>query len=301
VVNAVPAGVGWTALLTAYSRAQESREADRLFEDALATAFVAVAHGADIEGGTNLPRLGPAKDDGSSTLWNAFSFYFTQRTPFYDGHIAAAAVAGCEQVVMLGAGLDSRAFRLGLAHGVTIFEVDRAPVHEFKKAVLDQLGAVPTCTRVPVVADITQSMSQPLLQSGFDPSVPTVWVAEGLLMYLSHDEADRLLDEISAMSAPRSRFVGEYFGRSWENADVRYETLEAEDRAVWDLLKREFRDGPAGLHPGEWLTEHGWAPQEITTVSEVGKRTGRPVPEEFSRLDAPQIWLFSGALNTNAA
>jgi methyltransferase (TIGR00027 family) len=300
-ISAIPAGVGWTALLTAYSRAQESREADRLFGDTLAMAFVAVAHGADIEGRANLPRLGPAKDDGSSTLWNAFRFYFTQRTPFYDGHITAAAVGGCEQVVILGAGLDSRAFRLGLAHDVTIFEVDRAPVHEFKSAVLDQNGAVPTCTRVPVVADIAQNMSESLLQSGFDISVPTVWVAEGLLMYLSHHEADQLFDEITKMSVPGSRFVGEYFGRSWENVDVRYETLEAEDRAVWDLLKREFRSGPAGLHPGEWLPEHGWAPQEITTISEVGKRTGRPVPEEFSQLGAPQIWLFSGALNTNTA
>lgn len=59
----VPAGVGWTALLTAYSRAQESRGTDPLFEDSLATAFVRAVHGADLDGRADLPRLGPANAD----------------------------------------------------------------------------------------------------------------------------------------------------------------------------------------------------------------------------------------------
>jgi methyltransferase (TIGR00027 family) len=300
-VGEIPAGVGWTALLTAYSRAQESREGKRLFEDSLAAAFVAAVHGVDVDGRAGLPRLGPAKDDDSSTLWNAFRFYFTQRTPFYDRHVLAAVGDGCEQVVLLGAGLDSRAFRLGMAEGITAFEVDQAPVHEFKQAVLDRQGAVPTCTRVPVVADITNGPSQALLSAGFDPAVPTAWVAEGLLMYFSREEADRLLDEITILSAPGSRIVGEYFSRRWENSDVQYETLETQDRAAWNLLMREFRYGPVADRPDEWLPAHGWAPQEVTTLAQIGKRTGRPVPGEFARPGATQVWLFAGDLSAEQA
>ncbi|MDN3359687.1 SAM-dependent methyltransferase [Actinomadura sp. DC4] len=296
MVGEIPPGVGWTALLTAYSRAQESREAGRLFEDPLAAAFVAAVHGAEAGGRPDLPRLGPAKDDGSSVFWNGFRFFLTHRTPFYDRRTLAAVRDGCAQVVFLGAGLDSRAFRLGMLEDITAFEVDQAPVHAFKQEVLDRHGAVPTCVRVPVVADITKGLSQPLLSAGFDPAVPTAWVAEGLLMYFSRDEADGLLDEITALSAPGSRIVGEYFSCRWENADIEYETLETQDRAAWDLLLRELRYGPVADRPGEWLSSHGWAQQEVTTLAEVGRRTGRPVPSEFARLGATRLWLFVGGL-----
>lgn len=293
-IGELPAGVGWTALLTAYSRAQESREAAPLFDDPLAAAFVAALHGGEINGRSGLPRLGPASDDGSSIFWNAARFYFTQRTPFYDGQITAAVDDGCRQVTVLGAGLDSRAYRLGLDDGVTVFEIDQAPVLEFKDTVVRRHAFVPTCTRVPVVADIRHDLSRSLTSAGFDPATPTVWIAEGLLMYLSRAEADELLDEITALSAPGSRIAAEYFSRHWENADFQYETLEAEDRAAWDLLMREFRYGPVASRPGEWLETHGWTPREVTALAELGSRTGRPVPAEFARPGAPHVWLFSG-------
>ena len=290
----LPEGVGWTALVTAYSRAQESREAERLFEDPLAATFITAVHGSGQETGAEFPRLGPAEDNGSSTLWNAFRFYFTQRTPFYDRQVLAAVEAGCRQVVMLGAGLDSRAYRLGLAADITFFEVDRELTFTFKHDVLDRNNAVPTCDRIPVAADITAGVSAALLTAGFDPAVPTLWVAEGLLMYFTRDQADALLDEISALSAPESRFAGEYFSRPWEKADVDYGTLDAGDQSVWDLLLRSFRYGPAGDHPRDWLSAHGWTLREATTVAEVGERTGRPIPVEFGRPGANQVWLFAG-------
>jgi methyltransferase (TIGR00027 family) len=300
-VGGIPAGVGWTALLTAYSRAQESREAQRLFDDSLAGAFVAAVHGSEVDVRADLPRLGPATDDDSSVLWNGFRFYFAQRTPFYDRHVLAAVDAGCRQVVFLGAGLDSRAFRLGLVEDVTLFEVDQPAVHEFKQAVLDRHGAVATCVRVPVVADLAQGLARSLLPAGFDPRVATVWVAEGLLMYFSREEADALLDEVTVLSAPGSRIVGEYFSRYWANSDVDYETLDAQDRAAWDLLMGAFRYGPVDDRPDKWLAGYGWAAEEVTTVAEVGQRTGRPVPEAFARPGAPQVWLFAGTLAADAA
>jgi O-methyltransferase involved in polyketide biosynthesis len=80
----IPAGVGWPALLTAYGRAQESREAGGLISDPFAPLFIEAASGDGVAGAGDLPRLGPAVDDGSSALWNAWQFYSAQRTVFYD-------------------------------------------------------------------------------------------------------------------------------------------------------------------------------------------------------------------------
>jgi hypothetical protein len=52
---------------------------------------------------------------------------------------------------------------------------------------------------------------------------------------------------------------------------------------------------PAGVDPAAWLSGHGWTPGQVTTVTELGSRRGRPAPPEFARASAPRVWLFDGA------
>ena len=292
----IPEGVGWTALLTAYSRAQESRQAARLFDDPLAATFVAAVTDAEASNGSGLPRLGPAIDDGSSALWNAFRFYFCERTPFYDQHVVRATAAGCRQVVLVAAGLDSRAFRLDPPENVTVFELDQPAVLDFKQAVLDRHRAVPACRRVPVPVDLQGDWAHALSAAGFDETRPAIWVAEGLLMYLSLDEADGLLATVTALSAPGSRFAGEYFSGPWRESDV--ETSDEGERQAWNLVRGAFRYGTAGISPAEWLTGHGWTPGQTTTIAELGDLHGRPVPAEFARASSPRVLLFDGAFGS---
>jgi methyltransferase (TIGR00027 family) len=295
----IPEGVGWTALLTAYGRAQESRQAAKLFDDPLAETFLGAVTDAAVSSEGKLPRLGPAVDDGSSALWNAFRFYFCERTPFYDQHVLRAVEGGCRQVVLVAAGLDSRAFRLGLPEDATVFELDQAAVLDFKQAVLDRHDAAPTSNRVPVRVDLVDDWPPSLLAAGFDGTLPTIWVVEGLLMYLSSSDADRLLARITALSAPGSRFAGEYFSGPWRESDVA--TSNEQERAAWDLVRQAFLYGPAATHaaatsPAAWLAGRGWAPGQVTTITELGSRHGRPAPREFARLSAPRVWLFDGTL-----
>ena len=297
----LPAGVGWTALLTAYGRAQERRESKPLFSDPLAAAFIDAVNGDGVRDDGKLPRLGPAVDDDSSTLWTAFRFYFTQRTPFYDQRLLSAVEAGCRQVVLLGAGLDGRAFRLGLPANVTVFELDQSPVLDFKQTVLTRHDAVPTCRRVPLAADLLGDWPAVLPPAGFDPALPTVWVAEGLLMYLSRADADRLLDRITALSAPGSCMLTEYFSREWQDAEVVNESFDSQDRAAWDLVRGSFLYGPAAEHPATWLSGHGWAAGVITTVGKLGRQSGRTVPPEFGRPGAVQVWLLEGTYAASGA
>ncbi|OBA61811.1 hypothetical protein A5647_10890 [Mycobacterium sp. 1100029.7] len=286
--------MGWTGLMTAYSRAQESIRENRMFTDPLATAIVAAASNVEPVNYPRLPRLGPAKDDGSSTLWNLLSFYFTQRTPFYDRRLLSAIDAGCRQVVLLGAGFDSRAYRLGLPGDINVFEVDQEPVLAFKERVLQHHRLVPDCSRVAVRADLRADIAIPLVDNGFRAEIPTVWIAEGLLMYFTSVQADQLLNRVTALSATGSCFISEYFTRKWGYDEVGYDLLDDQDRAVWDLLTREFLNGPLPQEPGAWLSSHGWEVGARTTVGEFGRASQRDVPPEFMRTDGADIWLFDG-------
>jgi len=289
----LPTGVGWTAFLTAYSRAQESREAIARFDDPFGAMFIGAVTGAEATDDGEFPRVGPAVDDGSSQFWRVMRFYFCARTPFYDQRVLRAVDAGCRQVVLLGAGLDSRAFRLGLGEDVTVFELDQAPVLDFKQAVLGEHGAVPTCARVPVRVDLRDDWPRTLSAAGFDASRPAAWVAEGLLMYLTRGDADRLLAAVTAQSAPGSRLAAEYFSKEWQESDA--VTADEQEKAAWALMRQAFRYGPVADTPADWLAGHGWTPGQTATIVELGTAQGREsVPPEFARPGAPQVLLFDG-------
>ena len=86
-------------------------------------------------------------DDEAVRRARGRAFHVIIRTCFYDDFLQAAAAAGIRQVVLIGAGLDARAFRLGWPSGMTIFEVDLPGVLAAKQRVLDSLSAVPRCRR----------------------------------------------------------------------------------------------------------------------------------------------------------
>jgi methyltransferase (TIGR00027 family) len=292
--------VGWTALLTAYGRAQEARESRPLFHDALAAEFITAYSGTRIDDNGALPDMGPATDRSEALLWNGFKAYFTSRTPFYD-RVVTTTAGTCPQIVMLGAGLDSRAFRLGLHGARTVFEIDRPAVLDFKQDVLDRVGAQPTCRRVPVAADLArEDLATALGKAGFDSEAPALWVAEGLFMYLSADEADRLLDDMRSLSAPGSRLAGEYFSHPWRDANVEYDRLPAADQAIWRQLKNSFVYGPAAHLPADWLAAHGWRSEQVTDVATMLRASGREVPYALGAPDTVRIWLFEAMVPATA-
>lgn len=90
-----------------------------------------------------------------------------------------------------------------------VFEVDQPQVIAFKTATLAQLGAQPTADRRAVAIDLRGDWPTALADAGFDPGRPTAWIAEGLLGYLTAEAQNRLLDRITALSTPGSRFATE--------------------------------------------------------------------------------------------
>ncbi len=264
-----PQGVGKTALGVARVRAQESQREDRLFDDPYAQAFVDAAPGAFPE--EQAVRDRPAAYGPLVSLGAAFYAHAVIRTRFYDDYLAAATAAGSRQVVLLAAGLDTRAFRLAWPAGTRVFELDLPGVLAFKEAVLDARGAVPRCERVTVPADLRENWPAGLTAAGFYPAWPATWLAEGLIIYLTAGEAGRLLSMVSDLSAPRSRLA-------FEHDPAGPDRLTAMARQIPAMRKyTSLWKGGLGDPPG-WLAGHGWRP-EFHRLAALGSSYGRPVPD----------------------
>jgi methyltransferase (TIGR00027 family) len=132
------------------------------------------------------------------------------RTRFFDDYLLGATATGIRQAVILASGLDSRAYRLEWPSGSVVYEIDQPAVIDFKTTTLIGLGAEPTATRRTVGIDLRGDWPAALQAAGFDPSTPTAWLAEGLLIYLPPDAQDTLLDTITGLSAPGSTVATEY-------------------------------------------------------------------------------------------
>ena len=95
------------------------------------------------------------------------------------------------------------------ASGTTVFEIDQPSVVEWKTRTLREMDAEPSAWLRTVAVDLRHDWPAALRAAGFDPAAATAWSAEGLLAFLPSDAQDRLLDNITALSAPGSRLIAE--------------------------------------------------------------------------------------------
>lgn len=201
--------VGATATMVAAARAVATKAADPLINDPYAEPLV---RAVGIDAFTRLISGEVDKADADDPVLNRrqMAEQVAVRTRFFDEFFDDAGKAGIRQAVILASGLDARAYRLAWPAGMTVYEIDQPQVIGFKSATLAALGAVPTTHRRAVGIDLRQDWPTALQQAGFDASQPTAWIAEGLLLgYLPPDAQDRLLDNLTALSAPGSRFATE--------------------------------------------------------------------------------------------
>ena len=226
--------------------AAESERVDRLLDDPYAAAFVAAAPPLF----PDVPSL--SDHDDLAALVEAGITGVAIRTRFFDEHVEAACAAGCRQVVLLAAGLDTRAFRLHWPDDVRLFELDLPELFAFKERVLATQNASPRCDRRVVPADLRSDWSTPLRAAGFEPSRLTTWVAEGLLVYLSRVDAERLLTVVRDFSARGSRLSFDC------DLPDQGSTLDrARDLAGMEAVASMWQGG-LGEDSAAWLRQHGW-------------------------------------------
>ena len=121
--------------------------------------------------------------------------------------------AGSTQVVILGAGLDSRAYRFADAlRGARVFELDLPQTQEYKKArVRDVLGSLPAHVTYAPIDFTRQDLASVLTASGYDPTKKTTFIWEGVTMYIPEAAIDATLRAIASTAAKGSWLVFDYF------------------------------------------------------------------------------------------
>ena len=135
------------------------------------------------------------------------------RTRYIDQRMQDAVAAGATQVVILGAGFDSRAYRFRQAlKNVKVFEVDFGPTQEYKKRrALDVMGPAPANLTYVAVDFTKQKASAVLKRAGFRPDRKTFFIWEGVSMYLTEQAVRDFLRDIAANMTPASQLVFDHF------------------------------------------------------------------------------------------
>jgi methyltransferase (TIGR00027 family) len=287
----IATSVGATAVMVALARAAETASADPLIRDEFAQPLVSTPELAAVrEQVAAWWAPEPDADDPDFAVDSQQMInYQAVRTHFFDAYFVEAAASGIRQVVLLAAGLDSRAYRLDWPAGTTVYEIDLPKVLDYKAQTLADVGATPTADRRGVPVDLRHDWPQALRHAGFDPSVPTAWLAEGLLPFLPAAAQEAMFASIDTLSGPGSRVAVEIFGldsahreealEKWEQRKAK-RAARGEDTSFnpFDL----WFDDEGRPDPADWFAAHGWASAAVGAREEA-VRLGRPPQSEDRR------------------
>jgi methyltransferase (TIGR00027 family) len=260
-----------TAQYMALFRAVESARPrdERLFEDPLARAFLrwplsAVAWLAAVPGlGRAMPWIIDQRVPGSRSSGVA-------RTRFIDDALAAGLREGVEQLVILGAGFDSRAYRLPALRAVQVFEVDHPDTLASKRSVLRRIGvAAPNVRYVPI--DFNQRAIPPAMEeAGYRESARSFFLWEGVTNYLSAAAVDATL-RWCARAAPGSLLLFTYVHRDVLTRPGSFVGTEQ----LFASLAKFGEKWTFGIDPGElrgYLAERGLALESDLGAAEYRER-----------------------------
>lgn len=278
--------VGRTALMVAAARAIEGTRPDALACDRFAEAFV---RADEIAAGWPV-SWAEVPDGDADPLWGRLARYFGLRTRVLDDFLLRAARDGIRQIVLLGAGFDTRAFRLGWPPGCRFFELDRAEILVHKQWVINDMAAQPVAERATIAVDLRDEWAKPLQKNGFDPALRTAWLVEGLLLYLPGDAERRLFDAVHQLSAPGS-VLGYEIKLTPERPVVQHSPIyrHARERIGLDLLGLfDYEPRPESAAD---LMDRGWAMQVRTPFHFTTQYGAGPRPLPGDALEANR-WIF---------
>lgn len=158
------------------------------------------------------------------------------RTRFIDEHLEKALKDGAGQVVVLGAGFDTRAYRFaGLLNGRPFFEVDYGPTQAIKKRRLTEvIGEVPSNVVFVEIDFQRQTLREVLAAAGYRNDLKTFFIWEGVSMYIPETAVRETLRTIATFSASGSTLV-----------------MDFAEQALLDVLQK-FPDAPQNRFTSKW-------------------------------------------------
>jgi len=242
-----------TAIWVAYYRGRESERANPMFRDPLAKLLVG-------ERGEQIAAT--FRKTSAYTEWTVLT-----RTVIIDEFILKAIAEGVDAVVNLGAGLDTRPYRMELPPSFQWVEADFPHMIEYKEKILRDHQ--PRCQLQRVGVDLSDPAARRALLESVVPGAKKILVlTEGVIPYLTEEQVAGLAEELRAQ--PRFAFwIGEYFSAG------SYRYLKAVSKST------ALRNAPFQFFPPDWdgfFLKHGWARKEAHYYSEIGRRFRRRPP-----------------------
>jgi methyltransferase (TIGR00027 family) len=151
------------------------------------------------------------------SMFAGHHYYVVARTRYFDDALVTSLVEPLEQLVILGAGYDSRAYRFAdRLSRTTVFEVDHPATSRAKREATSRFprdGVAPQVAYVPV--DFTvDTLAERLIRSGYAPDARTLFLWEGVTPYLDGEAVDGTLEFVRSCSAAGSIVVFDYILRS---------------------------------------------------------------------------------------
>ncbi|CEG48537.1 hypothetical protein F443_07955 [Plasmopara halstedii] len=218
------------SFVTTYLRARESDRNDRIINDPFAKPLTR----------KQKPKIEKFLEE-MTVIFSSFPPDFIALRTRYLDEALCHRDPKILQIVILGAGLDARAYRLASLRGCHVLEVDRSSsVFEHKAEVIKELHAPLVAQNVDsIVSDLAQAgLETNLMGHGFNPTMPTFWVMEGLIPYMERSSIADLMKAIEYLSAPGSAFWADIPGQimvdgeEWGKHAMKY----GEDEPLQGLL-----------------------------------------------------------------
>ncbi|MBP79210.1 MAG: SAM-dependent methyltransferase [Deltaproteobacteria bacterium] len=237
-----------------------------------------------------------------------FHEHLISRTRFIDDLIKKSAASGVEQYVILGAGYDSRAHRLELPSSLRIFEVDQPEVQARKRSKLPK--ELPNLENITYVAvDFShQSLTEQLMDAGFDQSKSTVFTLEGVSQYITKEAFDSMIKEMAALTQKaNSIFFVSYasellnknpeacFGKGYPNAEKRAKLITYGSAKVGEPWISFY--GAEEIE--SVLSQNGYSIKENVTLKDLNSRYFAPVGRTLSENQLLQLEHFLVAKSQN--
>jgi methyltransferase (TIGR00027 family) len=224
--------------------------------------------------------------------------YLLARTRYIDDFLLASVRGGIEQLVILGAGYDARAYRFAdtlRAARIRVFEVDHPATQEVKLAKLQAImGKLPNNVTFTPIDFNRQSLDERLAASGYDATRQTAFIWEGVTMYLAAPAVDDTLAFIARHSARGSSVVFDYVHRSVIEGRVR----RGEAAGMRRYRRFTGEDLVFGIPEGavtEFLAQRGFCDVRDTTSHDLERLYFGAGPHKGRRV-APVYAIASGVV-----
>ena len=246
-----------------------------------------------IKFGMEHPKEAKAKVEQVEKLFPGLSSSIMARVRYFDDFTKKSTAEGIEQLVVLGAGYDTRAYRIEELKDIKVFEVDHPNTQSFKIQKIDEIfGSLPDhVVYVPVDFE-KDALGQKLFDNGYDPLKKTLFIMEGLIMYIPPKAVAEILLFIVENSCKDSQVIFDYYPESVVDGackleigvNIRNHLIQLEEPLQFGIKEEKIED---------FLTEFGFSEVRNITSEDYKKAYFHGINE---KRDVCELLYFAHAV-----